>query len=129
MFTNTRSLLPPLSHRYLNRRHLCISIYQIRFCSLLFRILFLHMTVQKAGVLNQFDHYWENCTCFPSFLLLQMSVLLFDNDPHLQWYLNDYTNKADLLNALTYVPYHNGTTNTGSALKYVRENVFQVCQV
>ncbi|XP_053409328.1 collagen alpha-1(XIV) chain-like isoform X2 [Mercenaria mercenaria] len=55
----------------------------------------------------------------------QLSLLLFDNDPHLQWYLNDYTTKADLLNALTYVPYHNGTTNTGSALKYVRENVFQ----
>lgn len=55
----------------------------------------------------------------------QISLLLYDNDPHLQWYLNDYTTKADLLNAFTYIPYHNGSTNTGMALRYVRENVFQ----
>ncbi|KAL4228503.1 hypothetical protein ACF0H5_011551 [Mactra antiquata] len=55
----------------------------------------------------------------------QVSLLLFDYGPHLQWYLNDYTSKADLLNALTYVPYHNGSTQTDQALKFVRENVLQ----
>ncbi|XP_052253605.1 collagen alpha-1(XIV) chain-like isoform X3 [Dreissena polymorpha] len=53
----------------------------------------------------------------------QVALLLYDMTPHIQWYLNDYTTKASLLGALSYVPYHNGSSRTDLALKFVRENV------
>ena len=50
-------------------------------------------------------------------------MLLFDSRPHLQWNLQDYPTKADLLGALNYVPYHNGPTQTDLALKFVNNNM------
>ena len=50
--------------------------------------------------------------------------MLFDSRAHLQWNLQDYPTKADLLSALNYVPYHNGPTQTDLALKYVTDHMF-----
>ncbi|XP_052806963.1 collagen alpha-1(XII) chain-like [Mya arenaria] len=53
----------------------------------------------------------------------QVALLLYDINPHVQWYLHDYTNKASMLSALNYVPYHNGTSRMDLALRFVRQNV------
>ena len=57
------------------------------------------------------------------FCFIQVGLLLFDSRPHLQWNLQDYPTKAELLSALNYVPYHNGPTQTDQALKYVNDHM------
>ena len=56
-------------------------------------------------------------------VFFQVGFLLFDSSPHLQWNLQDYPTKDALLSALTYVPYHNGTTRPDLALNYVNHNM------
>lgn len=54
---------------------------------------------------------------------MQVGLLLYDSHPYLQWNLQEYPTKADLLGALSYVPYHNGQTQTDQALKYVTDHM------
>lgn len=57
------------------------------------------------------------------YFFAQVGLLLFDSRAHLQWNLQDYPTKAELLRALNYVPYHNGPTQTDQALKYVTDRM------
>lgn len=56
--------------------------------------------------------------------LAQVAVVTFADDPYPQIYLNSFDNPASLVDAVTSIPYSGGKTNTGSAIKFVREVVF-----
>jgi len=40
------------------------------------------------------------------------------------WNLNDYNNKADVLQAVTRIPYEGFGTLTGNAINYTHDNMF-----
>ncbi len=48
----------------------------------------------------------------------------FATDKELQFHLNSYETKEEMVNAISF-PYSRGTTNTASALKYMKESMFQ----
>jgi secreted protein with Ig-like and vWFA domain len=55
---------------------------------------------------------------------VQIGMLTFSDYPNLEFYLNQYTDKASLLSAIQKTGYLTGVTNTDQALKYTRENMF-----
>ncbi|XP_067680567.1 collagen alpha-4(VI) chain-like [Haliotis asinina] len=55
---------------------------------------------------------------------VQLSVVTFATSVKNEFYLNTYSNKADLLNAVQNVQYRPGLTATGKGLKFVGENSF-----
>lgn len=44
---------------------------------------------------------------------IQFGVMSFESEPHQQFYLNDYYNETDVLNAIDAIPFHTGNTLTG----------------
>ncbi|CAJ1078661.1 collagen alpha-3(VI) chain-like%2C partial [Xyrichtys novacula] len=55
----------------------------------------------------------------------RVSVVQYSRDPTVQFYLNTYTTKEDILQAVRRLTHKGGDTrNTGAALQYLRENVF-----
>lgn len=55
----------------------------------------------------------------------RVSVVQYSTNAEVHFYLNTYSNKDEILNAISTVKHRGGRrVNTGSALQYVRENVF-----
>lgn len=55
----------------------------------------------------------------------RVSVVQYSRDPAAQFYLNTYTTKGEILDALTGLRHKGGRPlNTGAALQYLRDNVF-----
>ena len=55
----------------------------------------------------------------------RVSVVQYSRDPEVQFYLNSYSTKADVLDIIRTLRHRGGRPlNTGSALQYVRDNVF-----
>ncbi|XP_071091672.1 uncharacterized protein [Haliotis cracherodii] len=55
---------------------------------------------------------------------IRIGVEKFSSRPYLEFHLNQYSNKQDVLNAVTNIKYVSGGTNTGDALKYLQDNMF-----
>lgn len=55
---------------------------------------------------------------------VQIGMITFSDFPNLEFYLNQYPNKAALLSAIQKTGYLMGVTRTDEALKYARENMF-----
>ena len=55
----------------------------------------------------------------------RVSVVQYSRDPAVQFYLNTYTTKADILDTVRGLRHKGGSpVNTGEALQYLRDNVF-----
>lgn len=50
----------------------------------------------------------------------QFAVIIFNEAKAFSWPLNKYTNKDALIDAINKLPYHTGTTDTGTAFKEAR---------
>ncbi|XP_060067325.1 collagen alpha-4(VI) chain-like [Ylistrum balloti] len=55
---------------------------------------------------------------------MQVSVVTFESNPALQFYLNEHENKNDAIEAVRNISFHTGNTMTGKALQFVRDVVF-----
>ncbi|XP_021367855.1 collagen alpha-3(VI) chain-like isoform X2 [Mizuhopecten yessoensis] len=55
---------------------------------------------------------------------MQVSVVTYESNPAVQFYLNQYDNKNDAMSAVTNISFHTGNTLTGKALEFVRDSVF-----
>ncbi|XP_075940078.1 collagen alpha-1(XII) chain [Anarhichas minor] len=56
---------------------------------------------------------------------VQISLVQYSRDPHTEFYLNTHHDLAAMVKAVRTFPYRGGSTNTGRAMTYVREKVFQ----
>ncbi|CAG01460.1 unnamed protein product, partial [Tetraodon nigroviridis] len=56
---------------------------------------------------------------------VQISLVQYSRDPHTEFYLDSHHNLEAVVTALRTFPYRGGSTNTGRAMTYVRETVFQ----
>lgn len=54
----------------------------------------------------------------------RVSVITYSNTPTVEFYLNSYTVKSTLKNAIQNLPFRTGSTNTASALQSAVNNVF-----
>lgn len=55
----------------------------------------------------------------------RVSVVQYSRDPNVQFYLNTYTTKGEILDTLRGLRHKGGRSlNTGAALQYLRDNVF-----
>lgn len=55
----------------------------------------------------------------------QLSVVQYSNDPVVHFHLNTYTSKRDVISAIRNLQHKGGSPqNMGTALNYIRENVF-----
>ncbi|XP_033728140.1 collagen alpha-3(VI) chain-like [Pecten maximus] len=55
---------------------------------------------------------------------MQVSVVTFESNPTVQFYLNDYQNKYDAIAAISNITFNTGNTLTGKALEFVNDFVF-----
>ena len=55
----------------------------------------------------------------------RIALISYSNNVRREFDLNTYDNRRDIINAVMNVPYIRGTTNTASALQYIRTEVFQ----
>lgn len=55
---------------------------------------------------------------------VRVGIVQYNTKPTAQIYLDSFTIKTELLNFVKILPYREGGTNTGAALKYTREKVF-----
>uniref|UniRef100_A0A087XJL2 Collagen type VI alpha 6 chain n=1 Tax=Poecilia formosa TaxID=48698 RepID=A0A087XJL2_POEFO len=55
---------------------------------------------------------------------VRVGIVLYNEHPTAQVYLNTFKQKTELLNFVKILPYRGGGTNTGAALNFTRENVF-----
>uniref|UniRef100_A0A3B4YI22 Collagen type XII alpha 1 chain n=1 Tax=Seriola lalandi dorsalis TaxID=1841481 RepID=A0A3B4YI22_SERLL len=56
---------------------------------------------------------------------VQISLVQYSRDPHTEFYLNSHHDLAAVVKAVRTFPYRGGSTNTGRAMTYVREKIFQ----
>src|SRR4029434_8933104 len=71
---------------------------------------FVQRVVEKLNVMENRD---------------RVSVVQYSRDPEAHFYLNTYTTKEEVLEAVRALRHKGGRPlNTGAALQYVRENVF-----
>uniref|UniRef100_A0A3Q3X4W8 Uncharacterized protein n=1 Tax=Mola mola TaxID=94237 RepID=A0A3Q3X4W8_MOLML len=56
---------------------------------------------------------------------VQISLVQYSRDPHTEFYLNTHHDLDAVVKALRTFPYRGGSTNTGRAMTYVREKIFQ----
>nr|XP_040016906.1 LOW QUALITY PROTEIN: collagen alpha-1(XII) chain [Gasterosteus aculeatus aculeatus] len=59
---------------------------------------------------------------------VQISLVQYSRDPHTEFYLNTHHDLAAMVKAVRSFPYRGGSTNTGRAMTYVREKVFQTAR-
>ncbi|XP_040920044.1 collagen alpha-1(XII) chain isoform X3 [Toxotes jaculatrix] len=57
---------------------------------------------------------------------VQISLVQYSRDPHTEFYLNTHHDLAAVVKGVRTFPYRGGSTNTGRAMTYVREKIFQV---
>ncbi|XP_051812885.1 collagen alpha-6(VI) chain [Acanthochromis polyacanthus] len=55
---------------------------------------------------------------------VRVGIVMYNDRPTAQVYLNTFNNKDELLKFIKILPYHGGGTNTGAALKFALESVF-----
>lgn len=56
---------------------------------------------------------------------VQISLVQYSRDPHTEFYLNTHHDLDAVVKAVRTFPYRGGSTNTGRAMTYVREKIFQ----
>lgn len=56
---------------------------------------------------------------------IQISLVQYSRDPHTEFYLNIHQDLDAVVKAVRTFPYRGGSTNTGRAMTYVREKIFQ----
>lgn len=54
----------------------------------------------------------------------RVAVIYFSDNSHLHFNLDSYYDKGDIIHAIKRIPYLFGRTHTASALKMIREQVF-----
>ncbi|XP_029281105.1 LOW QUALITY PROTEIN: collagen alpha-1(XII) chain [Cottoperca gobio] len=57
---------------------------------------------------------------------VQISLVQYSRDPHTEFHLNTHHDQSAVVKAVRTFPYRGGSTNTGRAMTYVREKIFQV---
>ena len=55
---------------------------------------------------------------------VRIGVTTFNSAPQNEFWLNEYTNKTALLEAIDQIQYTGGATYTAEALQFIRENAF-----
>nr|KAG5687711.1 hypothetical protein BaRGS_024190 [Batillaria attramentaria] len=55
---------------------------------------------------------------------VRVGVVVYSTEVHVQFNMNTYTTKFQLLDAIAEIPYHYGSTNTADALNIVRTDMF-----
>ncbi|XP_015247149.1 PREDICTED: collagen alpha-4(VI) chain-like [Cyprinodon variegatus] len=55
---------------------------------------------------------------------VRVGIVMYNEKPTAQVYLNSFRTKDELLNFIKILPYRGGGTNTGAALNFTRENIF-----
>ncbi|XP_070400788.1 collagen alpha-1(XII) chain isoform X2 [Nothobranchius furzeri] len=56
---------------------------------------------------------------------VQIALVQYSRDPYTEFYLNTHQDVNTVVKAVRTFPYRGGSTNTGRALTYVREKIFQ----
>ncbi|KAG7508225.1 collagen alpha-1(XII) chain-like isoform X2 [Solea senegalensis] len=56
---------------------------------------------------------------------VQISLVQYSRDPYTEFYLNTHHDLSAVVKAVRSFPYRGGSTNTGRAMTYVRERIFQ----
>uniref|UniRef100_H2MS91 Collagen alpha-1(XII) chain n=1 Tax=Oryzias latipes TaxID=8090 RepID=H2MS91_ORYLA len=56
---------------------------------------------------------------------VQISLVQYSRDPHTEFFLNTHKDLESVLKAVRTFPYRGGSTNTGKAMTYVRQKIFQ----
>ncbi|KAM9839911.1 collagen alpha-1(XII) chain-like [Aulostomus maculatus] len=56
---------------------------------------------------------------------VQISLVQYSRDPHTEFYLNTHHDLDAVIKAVRSFPYRGGSTNTGKAMTYVRDKIFQ----
>lgn len=55
----------------------------------------------------------------------RVGLVYWSDDAHVQFHLNEFYTKQDLVQAVLFTPYTGGKTNTASALRMLREEMFR----
>ncbi|XP_041101018.1 collagen alpha-6(VI) chain-like isoform X2 [Polyodon spathula] len=55
---------------------------------------------------------------------VRVGVVLYSDTPNVEFYLNTFSQKADILQYIKTLPYRGGGTNTGAAINFLKNNVF-----
>ncbi|XP_062395792.1 collagen alpha-6(VI) chain-like [Sardina pilchardus] len=55
---------------------------------------------------------------------VRVGLMTYSNDPQLDFHLNTYTDKQDILLSIKRLPYGGGDTYTGKALTFAKDNMF-----
>lgn len=55
---------------------------------------------------------------------VQVGLAQFSTDPHKEFLIGDYTNKADLFKKIENLPYRTGGTYMGKAMNFLKDNYF-----
>ncbi|KAK1172363.1 collagen alpha-6(VI) chain-like [Acipenser oxyrinchus oxyrinchus] len=55
---------------------------------------------------------------------VRVGVVLYSDTPKVEFYLNTFSQKADILQYIKTLPYRGGGTNTGAAINFLKNNVF-----
>ncbi|MGH0126136.1 UNVERIFIED_CONTAM: hypothetical protein FKN15_073536 [Acipenser sinensis] len=55
---------------------------------------------------------------------VRIGVVLYSDTPKVEFYLNTFSQKADILQYIKTLPYRGGGTNTGAAINFLKNNVF-----
>ncbi|KAL0171661.1 hypothetical protein M9458_031972, partial [Cirrhinus mrigala] len=55
---------------------------------------------------------------------VQVGLAQFSTDPHKEFLIGDYANKADLFKKIDDLPYRTGGTYMGKAMKFLKDNYF-----
>lgn len=55
---------------------------------------------------------------------VRIGVVLYSDTPRVEFYLNTFNQKADILQYIKTLPYRGGGTNTGAAINFLKNNVF-----
>uniref|UniRef100_A0A3B4EY55 Collagen alpha-1(XII) chain n=1 Tax=Pundamilia nyererei TaxID=303518 RepID=A0A3B4EY55_9CICH len=59
---------------------------------------------------------------------VQISLVQYSRDPHPEFYLNTHHDLNAVVKAVRNFPYRGGSTNTGRAMTYVKEKIFQAAR-
>ncbi|XP_049332032.1 collagen alpha-1(XIV) chain-like [Astyanax mexicanus] len=57
---------------------------------------------------------------------VRIGLVKYSGDPKIEWHLNSYTTKDEVITSLRNLPFKGGATMTGRALTFFRENSFRL---
>lgn len=55
---------------------------------------------------------------------IRVGAITFSDTVNTEFFMNQYFTRTDIINALKAIVYRRGTTNTASALEYLRNNMY-----